>query len=651
MTKQEKETSTFDEILAEEKEHYLARREHLRVDSKPNTKIGLALSGGGIRSACFCLGVISAMFKHGRWNEVDYMSSVSGGGYTAAALARRMRRDAPLDVGMIKDVRERMKARGGFLSSWLLPALPFLLTFAFSVAIPATSFLFVVATLAVAAQQHLWMPGIVFGGGAIILFACSFISNCFKNDKVASFLDLGITYLAFALLFLIARSFGFSPAKDLWFYAGILASLVLVALALLCAAPDKPHIRRRQKWIKPAALPLVMLSATLCLLAGQNRIEAFGKWLGLENVSIVTILIALGCSLIVWVSPNALNGALLYYRFSLRFTFKPEWEGLFGLRLRDTASSKTSPIHIINCFAQFSRVNGQSKDALERGFEGATVDPIREMKRRGGVNFACTPFYCGSRATDYRATSQWESQGMFFKPIAQDRFWTLVAASAAAVDTHPTWMSPIKRMALAFLNVGLGIWVRNPRVTAKLATSWPSFMSNIRNFLEVNAPSDVWIRLSDGGHFENLGLYELVARKCTRIVVVDAGYDPDYEYFDLAIAARRCLEDFGATIKLDIKRGQPSVVTRGEIRYATADSAIPAELIYIKLSALESQSLPLRLRAAYDAGFPHEPTVNQFVDDDFVQAYFSLGEESGEEAFGRKAIDRQAAGIASQFVV
>ncbi len=590
------------------------------------------------------------MLEQGCWSEVDYVSSVSGGGYTAAALARRVKGNLRLDEKMISECLDRMKYRGGFLSNWLLPMIAFLLTFAFSVALPIAAFLFVAGTLAVAALQHLWMPAIAFGSGTIILLACSFVSYYKKNDKFSSFLDLAITYFVFTALFFIARSVGFSSGHAIWSYAAVSAGLVFIGLALLCATPDKPHVRRRQKWIKPVVLPVAMLSMTLCLLAGRGHIEEFGSWLGLENVSILTILIALGCALIVWVSPNALNGALLYYRFSLRCTFRPSWERFFGLKLRDTAATKTFPIHIINCFAQFSRANGRSRDALKKRFEGASVDPIHEMKRRGGVNFACTPHFCGSRATDYLATSQWESRGTLTLFGAQDRFWTLVAASAAAVDTHPTRMSPLKRMALAFLNIGLGVWVRNPAVTAKLATSWPSFTCNIRNFLEVNAPSDAWIRLSDGGHFENLGLYELVARKCSRIIVVDAGYDPNYEYFDLAIATRRCLEDFGATIKLQIERGRPTVVTRGTIEYGAGSGAMPAELIYIKLSALESHSLPLRLRAAYDAGFPHEPTVNQFVDDDFVQAYFSLGKESGEIALKSDVTNKGASEVAPSAV-
>ena len=51
---------------------------------------GLALSGGGIRSAAVCLGGIQALRSHGRFNSFDYLSTVSGGGYTGACLSAAM---------------------------------------------------------------------------------------------------------------------------------------------------------------------------------------------------------------------------------------------------------------------------------------------------------------------------------------------------------------------------------------------------------------------------------------------------------------------------------------------------------------------------------------------------------------------------------
>lgn len=54
----------------------------------PNDTVGLALSGGGIRSATFCLGVLQALAQQGRLRQIDFLSTVSGGGYTGAFLGR-----------------------------------------------------------------------------------------------------------------------------------------------------------------------------------------------------------------------------------------------------------------------------------------------------------------------------------------------------------------------------------------------------------------------------------------------------------------------------------------------------------------------------------------------------------------------------------
>ncbi len=58
--------------------------------------IGLALSGGGIRSATFSLGVLQAMAKANLLGKIDYLSTVSGGGYIGSflgALFTRTKRD------------------------------------------------------------------------------------------------------------------------------------------------------------------------------------------------------------------------------------------------------------------------------------------------------------------------------------------------------------------------------------------------------------------------------------------------------------------------------------------------------------------------------------------------------------------------------
>ena len=65
------------------------------------------------------------------------------------------------------------------------------------------------------------------------------------------------------------------------------------------------------------------------------------------------------------------------------------------------------------------------------------------------------------------------------------------------------------------------------------------------------------IHLSDGGHFENLALYELVRRHCRYIIVSDCGADPEVAFDDLGNALRRIREDFGVDIDVDVSPLRP----------------------------------------------------------------------------------------------
>ena len=74
--------------LSKENEAIKARREKCGIDAQDAQRWGLALSGGGIRSATFCLGVIKSLAKNGLLTRFDYLSTVSGGGYAGSALGR-----------------------------------------------------------------------------------------------------------------------------------------------------------------------------------------------------------------------------------------------------------------------------------------------------------------------------------------------------------------------------------------------------------------------------------------------------------------------------------------------------------------------------------------------------------------------------------
>src|SRR5688500_15763325 len=71
-------------------QHYLQRRREAAGIDQNADAVGLALSGGGIRSASFNLGFVQALMAKGKFREMDYLSTVSGGGYLGGFLGAQM---------------------------------------------------------------------------------------------------------------------------------------------------------------------------------------------------------------------------------------------------------------------------------------------------------------------------------------------------------------------------------------------------------------------------------------------------------------------------------------------------------------------------------------------------------------------------------
>ena len=85
--------STVEDINAAEATAVLLRREKYGLDAEPRNAVGLGLSGGGIRSATFCLGAIQVLADRGLLKDVDFLSTVSGGSGTF--LTRTLGRGTP----------------------------------------------------------------------------------------------------------------------------------------------------------------------------------------------------------------------------------------------------------------------------------------------------------------------------------------------------------------------------------------------------------------------------------------------------------------------------------------------------------------------------------------------------------------------------
>jgi hypothetical protein len=154
--------------------------------------------------------------------------------------------------------------------------------------------------------------------------------------------------------------------------------------------------------------------------------------------------------------------------------------------------------------------------------------------------------------------------------------------------------------------------------------------------------------LSDGGHFENLGLYEMVLRRCHYIVLSDAGADPKCSFEDLGNAIRKIRTDLGVPIDVGETFMQPrsadSLMREGKyftianIRYKAVDGpkAEDGFLIYLKPGCYKDQWFPRDVYnyALESPDFPHESTSDQFFSESQFESYRALGRHVINEMCG-----------------
>jgi len=224
---------------------------------------------------------------------------------------------------------------------------------------------------------------------------------------------------------------------------------------------------------------------------------------------------------------------------------------------------------------------------------------------------------------------------------------TAMAISGAAASPNMGYhSSPLTALIMTLFNARLGWWLANPGEPGR--NSWnhdgPKF--GIRPFLDeaLGRTNDQnrYIYLSDGGHFENLGVYEMVLRRVKHIVVIDSGADDDYTKEDLGNAVRKVRIDLGILIefpdgihispKLELAGKRCAI---GKIRYDLIDhGAEPGELLYIKPVLTGREPEDVKNYGCTSPKFPQEPTSDQWFTESQFESYRHLGFFTIEEIVG-----------------
>ncbi len=319
-----------------------------------------------------------------------------------------------------------------------------------------------------------------------------------------------------------------------------------------------------------------------------------------------------------------------------------------------SATENWSPYHLINC-------NIILNNASTPRFRG-----------RMGDSFTLSPLYCGSDATDYLATDQFAGGELTLA--------TAMSISGAAENPHAgvagegKSVNPFVAFLLTFFGLRLGYWAFNPGSRIRKVNSLlrPNYvfpgLYSLLNF--GHAEKSMFIELSDGGHFDNTGIYELVRRRTPVIILSDGSADPATSFDDFGNAVERIRVDFGVSIRffnedLDLSGmlpGSQAAVSEDSARiydekynlsargYAIGDIIYPdsaaekgfiGRFIYIKSSLTRNLPGDLYAYKATYPDFPNQPTLDQFFDERQFEAYRELGYQLTKQMLGNPEAMKQ----------
>ncbi len=268
-------------------------------------------------------------------------------------------------------------------------------------------------------------------------------------------------------------------------------------------------------------------------------------------------------------------------------------------------------------------------------------------QQRKAAAFCMTPRYVGfdlSSCCKTTASEQGYRPSSDYLDARLGGLWLGSAMSISGAAASPNMgyhSSPSVAFLLTVFNVRLGHWVGNPTHPTTWCSSGPGFggLYLASELFGLTNEKTRYVYLSDGGHFENLGIYELVRRRCRYIVASDAGQDGNFGFEDLGNAIRKCYIDFGVQIEIDIAAIRPdekshrtqSCFSVGYIHYPDGMSGT---LVYLKPSLSEKTPADILNYALQNTAFPHESTADQWFSEAQFESYRKLGYSIGMRLFG-----------------
>jgi hypothetical protein len=693
-------TNNFDAVLQ-------AETAHIEGGENPvenQRKTGLAFSGGGIRSASFALGFMQALVSKDQLKKFDYLSTVSGGGYIGSALTwflsqkipPWMRSEGSKDEQYFSTspkhfpfgqkcmgnrhvdrdhkpnaILDYIRQHGNYLipgqglngmalMGYVLRAL----IVSFSV-YTALLTVFMVAFYDGGAYQPIprsWLPfgHQYFGANYFYFFATVLISIFF----LASFLYSLFTQFSFGRETWKYQARTFVQRHTAWILSVSIFLIILGSVRFVheVIASVSSHMRMPTAGGSALAGIIGALSQYWRLADGTTKVNStvligaaalliygiallayyFGELIVLSQQPtwwLTTIMVLVMLVVSICVNVNFL-GIHRMYRDRLMETFLPNMN-----MVRDNSWGLATDADAVT-LDQMCQVNHRPYHLINTNI--VLVDSKQSKYRgRGGDSFLLSPLYCGSDATGWVQSDKFKGGGSG-KGISLP---TAMAISGAALnpDAGVAGMGltrgRIVSTLLSLLNLRLGFWASNPDPDNSM-TFPPNFLSPglkggvLGGGLREDRRA---IELSDGGHFENLAIYELLRRKMSVIVVTDGGADPDFNFSDLANAVEKARVDFGTTIVFNHPdyplecllpgseekdyfvskyKGAKNPFAIASIYY---NDGSEGTLVYVKTTLVKGLPADLIGYKTANPAFPDQSTTDQFFNECQFEAYRELG--------------------------
>ncbi len=605
--------------------------------------VGLAFSGGGIRSATFSLGVAQVLADKRLIRDIDFLSTVSGGGFTGGFLARRYGDGADPDElggakgpdpGPIRYLRLRAKylAAGNLWDAWSMVCSTLAgMCMNWIVPLMVVTIAAILASLwgACGGSAAIWFwIAAVLAAGVLISIPVYFghlrkspasatklpAATAWMSVAGIAILVVGMLDLAFGCLFQASGESlrGLPLLLGEWKSAAFGAFPLLTPVVLrFMPVIRSPKVRKIVNVVclclAGLIVPLLGVAAFFLLrFVGEIRMGSTVPWPGILILCGLAMALGLMAALVLDIN---LTAPFRLYRNGLRGTFVSRNDGeTANAALSGLNPTGKGPCHLINCAVNLP----------------ASRDP--KLRERKSDFFLFSKHWSGSPVVGYHPTGKWKMNG------ESPDLASAVAISGAAFSSHMGLGSiPPLRALLAFLNIRLGYWIHQPQPDDRDCPRHPGFRCLLREMTGLRmSEKHPWINLSDGGHIENLATYELLRRRCKFIVCVDGEADPSLTFHGFMTLVRHAQIDLGVRIdaKLDDIRPDPATgLSRSHyhlcrIHYPGGGTGL---LLYLKLSVTGNESELIKRYRGSHPEFPHQTTLDQFFDEEQFEAYRQLG--------------------------